>query len=181
MLHIPSRASSLVLCLGKALDSLTSFQFWETGFHMVRLVHTHKSFLSICRHPFRVRWHETICASRLETLGEIITCIFFEVDFAWCRKSGPAFGPHKDLLPLFSMTNINDCFRDIMYPNLFNVDSLLTPEQEAELIPWEERKQILFWRGTTTGKQAYRKTLVNILRLVQQNTSRFSHIECTPL
>ncbi len=60
--------------------------------------------------------------------------------------------PTKELLPLFSQSKINECHSDITFPTYYGIDSLLSEEQQKQLIPWEERQNTLFFRGSTTGK-----------------------------
>jgi hypothetical protein len=59
--------------------------------------------------------------------------------------------PTKDLLPLFSQSKINECHADITFPTHYNQDQLLSEEDLGKLPPWEERKDTLFFRGSTTG------------------------------
>ena len=61
------------------------------------------------------------------------------------------YEPPVELLPVFSQTKINDCYQDITYPSSFNWDTLLTPEEEQQLLPWKERKEVMFFRGSNTG------------------------------
>jgi len=60
--------------------------------------------------------------------------------------------PTKDLLPLFSQSKINECHADITFPTHYNLDKLLSEEEQEQLRPWEDRKDILFFRGSSTGK-----------------------------
>lgn len=68
------------------------------------------------------------------------------------RPQGPSYFPTRELLPLFSQSKINECHADITFPTYYGIDSLLSEEQQKQLIPWEERQNTLFFRGSTTGK-----------------------------
>ena len=70
----------------------------------------------------------------------------------FCRPTGREYHPTKDLLPLFSQSKINECHADITFPTYYGWDSLLSQEQQKQLLPWDEREDTLFFRGSTTGK-----------------------------
>lgn len=52
---------------------------------------------------------------------------------------------------MFSQSKINECFADLTVPDWTAWNNLLTPAQQHSLVPWQERKNNLFFRGSTTG------------------------------
>lgn len=81
-----------------------------------------------------------------------------------------------ELLPLFSQTKINECYADITYPTLYGLDNLLTPIQEREVPPWEQRNGTLFFRGTTTGASLFGHSAATLNTV--HATAAETHLEC---
>ena len=70
-----------------------------------------------------------------------------------CRQFGESWDVSTKLVPLFTQTTLNGCFKDIVFPTLFGLNNnIFSPAEEAALLPWEEREPNLFWRGSSTGK-----------------------------
>lgn len=59
--------------------------------------------------------------------------------------SPESFPSRNDLVPVFSQAKIS-CFKDILLPLNYHFSSL-TPVA----VPWDQKKNILFWRGSNTG------------------------------
>lgn len=90
-----------------------------------------------------------------------------------------------ELLPLFSPCTLDGCFQDIVAPPADNL--ALGPQHVA--LPWEQRRPVLYFRGSNTGGEynadtpfltMHRQRLV----LAAQNDSRMDigltqHIQCT--
>ncbi|KAJ3070296.1 Glycosyltransferase Family 90 domain containing protein [Podochytrium sp. JEL0797] len=53
--------------------------------------------------------------------------------------------------PVFSQSKL-DCYADIMMPQDHH-HNLLNDAAVPDVVPWEEKQNVLFWRGSTTGGQ----------------------------
>ncbi|KAF7313245.1 CAP10 domain-containing protein [Mycena kentingensis (nom. inval.)] len=61
-----------------------------------------------------------------------------------------------DLWPLLSMTKISPCFADILFPAQADLQyyyrlSRWSPKLGANEVPWASKKDVLYWRGGSTG------------------------------
>ncbi|CAK5284241.1 unnamed protein product [Mycena citricolor] len=57
-----------------------------------------------------------------------------------------------DFWPLLSMTKLSPCFSDILYPSPYHyVASRWSMRIAEDNVPWAEKKQQLFWRGSSNG------------------------------
>ncbi|KAJ3239382.1 capsule-associated protein CAP1 [Chytriomyces hyalinus] len=54
-------------------------------------------------------------------------------------------------VPVFSQTKISPCYRDVLFPRDHHLEAVKLAEKNADAIPWERKKRVLFWRGSTTG------------------------------
>ncbi|KAI8821958.1 glycosyl transferase family 90-domain-containing protein [Chytriomyces cf. hyalinus JEL632] len=58
------------------------------------------------------------------------------------------FGVENARVPVFSQAKV-DCFADVLIPLNYHV--ALGYEDVVDVVSWEDKKSVLFWRGTTTG------------------------------
>ncbi|KAI8823309.1 glycosyl transferase family 90-domain-containing protein [Chytriomyces cf. hyalinus JEL632] len=56
-----------------------------------------------------------------------------------------------DHVPVFSQTKISPCYRDVLFPRDHHFEAVKLAESASDPIPWERKKRVLFWRGSTTG------------------------------
>lgn len=112
------------------------------------------------------RYHSQQCQNASESFREFR---YLHGSFS-NRPDGFEYFPTKELLPLFSQSKINECHADITFPTHYNLDQLLSEEELGTLPPWEERKDTLFFRGSTTGghyNQMKDYTIAHRQRLVE--------------
>ncbi|KAJ3021065.1 UNVERIFIED_CONTAM: capsule-associated protein CAP1 [Siphonaria sp. JEL0065] len=50
--------------------------------------------------------------------------------------------------PVFSQSKL-DCFLDVLMPLSYHIDIAKNPVIDS--VPWEDKKSVVFWRGSTTG------------------------------
>ena len=60
-----------------------------------------------------------------------------------------AFNVVHDLFPIFSQSKLSS-FQDILYPSPWYWAGRVNYEEEKDM-PWEEKKDQMYWRGSTTG------------------------------
>ncbi|KAJ6487037.1 hypothetical protein C8R45DRAFT_1145778 [Mycena sanguinolenta] len=62
-------------------------------------------------------------------------------------------GYTTDLYPMLSMATISPCFADILYPTQYYYDRSRWSAKFAfsDNVPWNDKKSLLYWRGTSTG------------------------------
>lgn len=58
------------------------------------------------------------------------------------------------LVPIFSYAKIDGCHSDIQIPSPhhYNGDLLLSEKEQEQLLPWGQRADMLYFRGTTSGR-----------------------------
>jgi hypothetical protein len=62
---------------------------------------------------------------------------------------GPdSFVSVNSLLPVFSQTK-HYCYKDVLVPMSYHIG--FSQESITDNVPWNEKKKVLFWRGSTTG------------------------------
>ncbi|TPX75853.1 hypothetical protein CcCBS67573_g02874 [Chytriomyces confervae] len=58
------------------------------------------------------------------------------------------FGVVNGNAPIFSQAKL-DCFSDVVIPLTYHIS--IAAKETTDLVAWEDKKSVLFWRGTTTG------------------------------
>ena len=63
-------------------------------------------------------------------------------------------------LPIFSWATIGSCYEDIVLPakHTFEKD----PVKEERLVPWDEKREVLFWRGSANGVNVFDPSLYDL-------------------
>ncbi|KAJ7043289.1 glycosyl transferase family 90-domain-containing protein [Mycena alexandri] len=98
-----------------------------------------------------------------------------------------------DLWPLLSMTKISPCFSDILFPSVsyYDQSSLSGKFAHTNDFVWEDKKPILYWRGTSNGGHIYgqnyrhfpRFRLIELARnhseLIDARMTAFAETLCT--
>ncbi|KAL9603270.1 MAG: hypothetical protein Q9219_001292 [cf. Caloplaca sp. 3 TL-2023] len=126
--HQPTWTNSRLSCLpespARALDETIRDDLSSFGFSELGFISNHTAFADICLSP-----------SLQERFG------FFG------RPN--AFKIVHDLFPIFSQSKISS-YQDILYPSpWYWADKV--PYDERQDFPWDDKKNQLFWRGSTTG------------------------------
>lgn len=86
------------------------------------------------------------------------------------------------MAPVFSMTTITNCFRDLVFPAFHMQDDKPIPENQ--LVPWQQKREALFWRGGTTG--APTSSMETFMeshrpRFIKHATTRASNPDLVPI
>ena len=84
-------------------------------------------------------------------------------------KNPPTFLAIDDLLPIFSEATIGGCFNDIIFPRYRLFGKIIDFKNdvlpwEADIPEWENKTDIFFWRGSTTGARYDSKNFHNYHR-----------------
>lgn len=81
-----------------------------------------------------------------------------------------------DFFPMLSQTKIEPCFSDILVPSSYYYYSSgwSSKHTQADPVPWEKKKPILYWRGSTTGGSYWHGSYHNFprfrfLKMVKQH------------
>ena len=105
---------------------------------------------------------------RVEPAGTVLPLMeqVCSVPVQQLQKHGFFLGPGSfettaELVPIFSSASVGVCFADIIYPSHYYLRTA-TSESWAEPLPvsakvvssWPRKKEVVYWRGTTTGGHA---------------------------
>ena len=92
-------------------------------------------------------------------------------------KSAAAFKTTKTLLPIFSQSKVAG-YSDILYPTAWNYNDKIkyAPSSTRPDIPWSEKHETLFWRGSTSegfsGFGAWRSMVRQRLTFLNNNSTQ---------
>ncbi|KAJ7161122.1 glycosyl transferase family 90-domain-containing protein [Mycena filopes] len=129
-------------------------------------------------HPFDLSPHPTAEFFRNHSGCEVLRSAkgFAESandDSGFFLSSSPAYLT-LDLYPVLSVTKVSPCFADILFPSeyYYKRSSTAPKFDHADNVPWPEKKEQAYWRGTATGGQIIGSNYHNFTRFKLADLSR---------